>query len=87
MSRGGKRGPYRKDRRPEVDALMVKRKRLNISIEGLAERSGISRTQLYQIKATGLAFDRQLRAIAAAIRAIEREAARDDSLFGGVDGR
>lgn len=75
------RQPYRRDRRPQIDAIETRRKALGISVDQLAARAGMDRTTYYRMRRAGLAFERHLNALRIALRLFEREARAVTGMF------
>lgn len=69
-----KRQPYRRDRRPQIDAIETRRKALGISVAQLAARAGMDAATYFRMRRAGLAFERHLNALRVALRLFEREA-------------
>jgi hypothetical protein len=75
------RTAYRPEARAEIDRLEEKRSRLGVSLADLASRLGCTERSLVAMRRDGRAFPRRLRAIAYALRTIERERQAEEGAF------
>lgn len=76
-----KRGPYKPDKREELERLDLKRKRAGVTVDELADRAGVDRRTFQRIRRTGLIFPRTLIALRMALRALEKERKAAAELF------
>lgn len=76
------RGAYRPDQRQAVVRIERRRLALSVSLEDLAARAGVRLRKLYRIRSEKRAFDRDIKSLRFALRAIERERASEREALG-----
>lgn len=81
--RTSSRGAYRPDASAELARLEKKRARLGITLADLAQRIGCAESSLRRMRKEGRAFPRRIRALAFALRSIERERQAEEGAFEG----
>lgn len=74
--------PYRPDQSAKLAAIEARRLALNLSVEELASRAGISRNTLHRIRKDQRCWPRTVRALALALRSAEGEQKREAALLG-----
>lgn len=81
MAAAKRRGPYREDFSERLGAIEARRRALGITQTELAMRAGVDRTTLQRALASGRAFRRTLNALTLAVRELEKEGRRKETLF------
>lgn len=89
MSRtaSSEREPYKPDNRAAIAAIERRRGELDVSIETLAVRAGMTERRLRRIRKSGRAWRREVNALRMALRSIEADRKSETELFGGTDAR
>ncbi len=73
----------RSDQGHKLAALETKRRRLGLSLEGLAARSGVPLRKLYRMRRAGRGQESDIRKLTFALRAAGRDVPAECAAFGG----
>lgn len=73
--------PYRSVHKIELDRIEQRRVAANVTIDDLCDKASVPLATYRRMRKSGLAFRRQVKALAMAMRTLEADRKREDDIF------